>query len=393
MLSSPQSPKSPSERRTRQIKLRSACNQCCAAKVKCTGERTGCERCRTTRSNCVYVESRVGKVPGVRAKRKQMLNQESPRPQSSETISGDRSAAAPGIAPTTESSSQDCEQDSVIGWTTDWHIGALGDIIGADFQADASNIHVAHSTATITAPESSSGFAAAVSSSEEFSINAMHVTLGDFSMSQHPGSPSIEQVEGLSPTPQVPMSLGLRPRNEIDSQCCLECCQIINDLENYIMAELRSFKIILGIVRKALEKVRHLMGLQHRSRDLRCLMLFTPLMHQVLELLELCLFTVADEKERQQNRSLTGGLSGLGFGDFSMSDAEEQSAFRIHTMLREIHQATEVLSKLKTLAGVEPDPRTTVDGSRSTQAKARGECYADLEFRFRDLATRCERKR
>ncbi|KAI0886472.1 uncharacterized protein GGS22DRAFT_114006 [Annulohypoxylon maeteangense] len=56
-------------------RLRAACNQCYVAKVKCTGEREGCTRCKTLRAECIYAESRVGKVPGIRAKNKKIEQQ------------------------------------------------------------------------------------------------------------------------------------------------------------------------------------------------------------------------------------------------------------------------------------------------------------------------------
>ncbi|KAF3396083.1 hypothetical protein F1880_007225 [Penicillium rolfsii] len=57
------------ETTTPQIKLRSACNQCHFSKVRCSGEKTGCSRCLNLGYTCVYVESRVGKVQGNRARR------------------------------------------------------------------------------------------------------------------------------------------------------------------------------------------------------------------------------------------------------------------------------------------------------------------------------------
>ncbi|KAE8309905.1 hypothetical protein BDV41DRAFT_410629 [Aspergillus transmontanensis] len=53
---------------TKPVRWRSACNQCHAAKVRCSGERTGCDRCNNLQYQCVYAISRVGKVPGVRAR-------------------------------------------------------------------------------------------------------------------------------------------------------------------------------------------------------------------------------------------------------------------------------------------------------------------------------------
>ncbi|KAL4887669.1 hypothetical protein BJY04DRAFT_212697 [Aspergillus karnatakaensis] len=49
-------------------KLRSACNECHAAKVRCTGEKTGCQRCSNLRLKCAFSISRIGKVPGKRSK-------------------------------------------------------------------------------------------------------------------------------------------------------------------------------------------------------------------------------------------------------------------------------------------------------------------------------------
>ncbi|KAL4776769.1 hypothetical protein BDW60DRAFT_202875 [Aspergillus nidulans var. acristatus] len=49
-------------------KLRSACNECHAAKVRCSGEKTGCQRCSNLRLKCAFSISRIGKVPGKRSK-------------------------------------------------------------------------------------------------------------------------------------------------------------------------------------------------------------------------------------------------------------------------------------------------------------------------------------
>ncbi|KAL8243882.1 hypothetical protein R6Q59_010140 [Mikania micrantha] len=51
------------------IKLRSACNSCFSAKVRCDGDKTGCKRCLEKRLDCHYSESRVGKVVGKRRKK------------------------------------------------------------------------------------------------------------------------------------------------------------------------------------------------------------------------------------------------------------------------------------------------------------------------------------
>ncbi|KAJ5661068.1 uncharacterized protein N7484_000440 [Penicillium longicatenatum] len=51
------------------VRLRSACNNCHAAKVRCTGERSGCVRCRDSDQKCIYMVSLVGKTRGRRKRR------------------------------------------------------------------------------------------------------------------------------------------------------------------------------------------------------------------------------------------------------------------------------------------------------------------------------------
>ena len=75
---------------SKSTKLRAACNPCSTAKVrqsllvgssslsadsaerqvKCSGERTGCTRCRNSNTTCIYGEAMVGKVSGARARRR-----------------------------------------------------------------------------------------------------------------------------------------------------------------------------------------------------------------------------------------------------------------------------------------------------------------------------------
>ncbi|KAI0107215.1 hypothetical protein GGR51DRAFT_159643 [Nemania sp. FL0031] len=53
---------------SRPARLRSACNNCHAAKTKCSGQKTGCDRCTAFEVPCKYEISMVGKVSGARAK-------------------------------------------------------------------------------------------------------------------------------------------------------------------------------------------------------------------------------------------------------------------------------------------------------------------------------------
>ncbi|KAI1176309.1 hypothetical protein F4777DRAFT_277979 [Nemania sp. FL0916] len=59
---------------SRPVRLRSACNNCHAAKTKCSGQKTGCDRCATFEVPCKYEISMVGKVSGARARNRRRLD-------------------------------------------------------------------------------------------------------------------------------------------------------------------------------------------------------------------------------------------------------------------------------------------------------------------------------
>ncbi|KAF3483152.1 uncharacterized protein GIQ15_02476 [Arthroderma uncinatum] len=84
------------------VRWRSACNQCHSAKVRCSGERTGCSRCSNLQYECVYAVSRVGKVPGIRAR-----GNKPPRTATSE-------ATTTAQRPRTSTPQQDADGDTDI---------------------------------------------------------------------------------------------------------------------------------------------------------------------------------------------------------------------------------------------------------------------------------------
>ncbi|KAI3390257.1 hypothetical protein diail_10854, partial [Diaporthe ilicicola] len=260
---------------------------------------------------------------------------------------------------------EDDGAEDIMAWTTSpWHLAAPSSepssnlpaaIVGTDNAQDHSSIHVAYpGVGAGHAGGSASADSAmpSVSCCDDYGLAEPDTDLAEFLLVQSPEShmaaaSGAEQGPGLPGADATfakaqqmsPMSLGLQPRNEVDSQCCIECCQLINDLENYIMAELRT--------------------VQQGSRNKRCMVLFTALLYQVYELLEACFTTVMQEKDRQLgSRGLTGALPnslGFGFGDLSAIDAEEQAGLRTRSVLREVQQASEVLRKLKARATVEPE--------------------------------------
>ncbi|KAI1653956.1 hypothetical protein F4813DRAFT_372600 [Daldinia decipiens] len=380
MLPSPRSSQSPNAGRVPPVKLRSACNQCCAAKVKCSGEKSGCERCRNTGAQCIYLESKVGKVPGIRAKKKQ-LHSQGPEPSQKPATASHRSET-PITVTSDVNSSPDHGQDDSTGWTAGWNFNTTDETANLNVDLHASTEESSVSPgATMDFP-----------SNEEYPLVALEGSLEEFLMAQGSlPSSSAEQVQQVVPLTHRPASVEIRHQKQLDSQCCVECCKIISELESYIAAELKVLKIVLVILRGTLEKVAHLIELQQSSKNPRCLTLFSTLMYQVLELLEVCLSIVIDENHSQRSHSLIWGSTGLGVGDFSL-ESEDQSASRTQkiAITKIVRQAIEALGKLQDLAGARQDLFST--NQTNTVYGNRRDCYADLEYRFKELTVRSARE-
>ncbi|KAI3316475.1 hypothetical protein HD806DRAFT_445392 [Xylariaceae sp. AK1471] len=373
MLASPVSPKTTL---ARPVRLRSACTQCCAAKVKCSGERSGCSRCRTSGTACKYEESRVGKVPGIRAKRRrESVAATTPLP--GEVTSSPDSIAIP--ATSTPIARSPAAQSDTLSWVGDW-----------TFDPDSSSLNLqdmSNSTARVDLTDTSDMLTL---ESSNFSMTSPH----DESCMLSPPGTSIDNllhfelgpltsIEPVSQTQQphsghTPLSLGLRPRSERDSRCFLECCEMMSQLENYIVDELRTPKLILSILKVVLERLAQLVEMEQDSRNLRCIMVFTTLMYQVLELLEVCFTIETTEANQKRSRMLSSGAFGFGLEDM----AEELSAFRVQALVKTAIRTTDLVAKLRILA----DSGAT-DAS-ATQGICRDDCFLGLEIRLKDLIAR-----
>lgn len=329
----------------------------------------------------------MGKVPGIRAKKpKNPISKPLGRQEKTVFPMNQSPLATPT---TTPSSLHEYDANDTTSWTTEWELEncnndpmSLLDDLNNDPQTNS----------TCTTEDSSSATLVAVSSSEEgYELDPVATHLDDTLQLPWVTPLPIEQAPELQHSTHISnacmlTTLEMPSRREVDSQCCLECCQMIQDLENYIVAELKASKILLGIIRTALERLSVLITLQRHSKNQRCIMLFTTLMYQILELLEFCPSIVTVETNRQRTRSLAGGSFGIGFAGITV-DAEEQSTLRLQTISKEVYQAREILSKLGALATDGPSSTSSLD---SEQVGQRCNPYQDLDICFKDLASRLQ---
>ncbi|ORY14668.1 hypothetical protein BCR34DRAFT_585638 [Clohesyomyces aquaticus] len=358
----------------RPIKLRAACTQCNIAKVKCSGERTGCERCQNLDLQCGYVESRVGKVPGVRA-RKRSVHQQAGLPRSNSQGNFPVQPAQMGGSAGGSSSSTLENSDPIQQWATD------SNDRGSDLDSldSASNMHM--SRQQVHQLTSTSELAPSTSSSE-FVMPEMEFDIDD--LLRYPLEHAHYDVTPTA-TPAI-VEQDARRRAELDSQCVLVCCQIASELESYMVADIKSLRIVLEIVRKGVKRLNDAVGLQQGSRNFRCMAMFGVIMYQIIELLEsgcACFLDTTSGRKDSITVQIQGMLPGLALGGFGM-DPEEQSSWRSHIVLKEIQHTSEVLQRIKRLMAVGESGQEQA----SSTPEDRERCFVDLEMRLKILSDR-----
>jgi hypothetical protein len=338
----------------------------------------------------MYLESRVGKVPGIRGKKRHVQSGEAGRPQirsfvatHPSTPSATIATAVPIPAATTTSPLPEflhATHDEPWQWTT------TSQLDSTETSFDFLN-HIPGSSTEFGSSESM----VTTSVADEF-MPDLHFDMDEILNSPPPQrrSPSTMRPPMQTASASTPASQqclfeeAQKARKECDSKCVIHCCQLINDLENYIVADMEAFQIVSGIVRKAFERLNELIAQQQGSRNLRCLMLLCTVCYQILELLQMCQKTIASPSSQRRTSMLMPGSFGLGLGGFGY-DEEEQSAWQMQRILKEINHGCETVQKISKLAGVGPDHTTS---SATPEAAAREYCFKDLEQRFKDLATR-----
>ena len=173
------------------------------------------------------------------------------------------------------------------------------------------------------------------------------------------------------------------PNRDLDSRCVLACTHIISNLESYILAELKALDLSLTVVRQAINELSRLVDTQQASRSFRCMALFSVIIYQIVELLEVGCVGFLSEGQIGSTGGFPdwlrdGGTPGLGFGAFRM-DAREQRAWRADIVLKELQQISETLQKIITLARL--GPRQACQGT----SEERAACYSELECRLQAL--------
>lgn len=188
----------------------------------------------------------------------------------------------------------------------------------------------------------------------------------------------------------------VQKQSSSDSQCILACCAIVTNLESYIDAQIKVLDLALDVVRKAVTSLTQIIDQASNSRC--CHMLLAAIMYQIVLVLERSCATFLEQHHAAaaagsgssnensgalpQLDSVGGMLSGFGFSGFRV-DAGEQRAWRARVVLKEIRLVDDILKRITAL--------TTQDNIVPMPASAEETCHHEVTKRLEKLAAQLKK--
>lgn len=297
-----------------------------------------------------------------------------------------------------ETSLEDAFDNGTLDWATDFHSASanteltlfdgITDLSGNPRDTDERIITTSHASSSITSGDNSSSLGCDLTlptldfGTDETSQYPLQHENNDHSIE---ASTRISLAVEHSPQPQPQR----QPKRNINSHCVLRCTHIISNLEDYILAELKALDLTLGVVRQTVEKLNQLVDIQQESRSFRCMALFSVIMYQIIELLEVGCAEFLAEGENSglddwADRLRGNSTSSLGFGAFRMNE-REQRLWRIDILVKELQQSWDILQRIINIARL--GPHEDCQGT----SEDRVACYRELEARFKALGHKVER--
>ncbi|KAH8583162.1 hypothetical protein B0O99DRAFT_248028 [Bisporella sp. PMI_857] len=368
--------------KTKAARLRAACNQCNTTKIKCSGERTGCSRCRTLQVLCIYSESRVGRVPGMRAKKKNYGDS-----TSGDNVNNDNSNTN-GNSNATIPETINVDASNVLSpliagrgfedGMVDWSNGLTDNDIFHDTSSGDFFVSLANDNPRMLPTSPSADFTfnsrrrgVSGASSAPFSGDS-GLDFESTQISQRPFQPLHSRrpsISGHTASATDPRNGGVDSiENKRNSQCVTTCAHVILTLQKYLDDNL-----------KLTPFVEH----QRTARDIKSLGLFSVLCHQIMELLDAGCQNFFEETDQNQSQNTSKspdtGFSGLGFDPFVIN-SRAQRRLRSQIILDKIQPFAEMMRTLAALT-------TSITEARAqhSSAGAQDSCYGDLMVRLSNL--------
>jgi hypothetical protein len=175
-----------------------------------------------------------------------------------------------------------------------------------------------------------------------------------------------------------------------NSKCVLALANIVITLENYILSNLKVLDLIISSVRSVAEEMRKVLQHQRESRSDCCMFLSTTIMYQVIALLESGANSIFEREGAEHGHS---GMSNdfmdftpkIGFGALSTFNVEEQRAMKVNVLRKECQNMEEVLGQLIALAKLGPAAEVPLTPA---EMEDKTKCFTGLQNRLKELITR-----
>ncbi|KAJ5190097.1 hypothetical protein N7491_007860 [Penicillium cf. griseofulvum] len=353
---------------TAPIKLRTACNQCHFSKVRCSGEKTGCTRCVNLGYTCVYAESRVGKVQGNRARRREPETECSNiMPQF--TTTGSTEVSTSSSLPHTPAVTPASNPPNNIGFCIDDYLST--EPLGPEEAALHMNSIEGAECALqwgIEEPAAAGSVGGYVSHGHNISQHR-HSTTGDstdfLSPSQEAGQQSsfasaflndgqLEQTFNGSKYPFPPFGTSKPLFNSPHAthfqmhyrsslQHIPSCVEMVDGLEYYIHIGLTAVDEVMRINKHCMAHVLVSLDWEKTNPNMSLLTLNGLVVNHVISLFESASSQVLLPSDLEE--SPQGYLPSIHFGNYTL-DAEQHAAIQVQLFLKELERCGQLVNKL-----------------------------------------------
>ncbi|KAL8818640.1 MAG: hypothetical protein Q9191_007898 [Dirinaria sp. TL-2023a] len=358
-------------------KLRAACNQCHASKVRCSGEKSGCLRCQNLDYECVYSISRAGRTPGTRNKNKRVRTANEPSGSDSPASRSD-SLDEPAMPMTRDSSVSFLHSDSFIDWVD---MGDPGDIFQpSTLDGDKDTFKTSHDlmTTNVSQPAgvqdplhdlltaSPSAFNLDVLQLDQLSDTGRNQVNGSSSGSssspssvsrpstqKKPQRPQLQSRHSAGPTvanPKAPIPVPFMTNqtsspSPVNRQCIQACSKVMEYLDRVAQKDTLPLDEVMHVNKTFISAISRIMALDKSEKSVCCPPLIAIAMDQMISLFESVFFKNRPTAEYPSKTDVAAAAPQLRLGSFQI-DAEEHAEMRAYIVCRELRKCKQTLESL-----------------------------------------------
>ncbi|UNI23708.1 hypothetical protein JDV02_009512 [Purpureocillium takamizusanense] len=386
-------------------RMRTACTQCHAAKIRCSGDKSGCQRCNSLGLHCEYVVSMVGRTPKRQRKsseaRSQRAHPSPPESQPSEqslprsscpSTSGSVSEASVSAANAAGDNFDVSRTIFVSGPSmtqTDFTDDQLFDYLNDESWASG-GAAVACPTGIDDGqnfPEATGFEIEGFSIPQDINPPATSGPCSSMAMpvnqppSQSSGIPSFFPMSPRSPSHNAAAASGQSSQDWAQFVHVVALCKMVRLLESHVQTKSTAVDEVMRLNQACIRDISKISAKKEYMQCRSCPALISTIMELIVTLYED--ITKHPSHEQLATSALsTPNAPFLQFGVFEL-DPEEQTVIRNRIIRKEAQKCVQIIQFLKRL--LESELNTPDKGS--AQSQALGNWYEGMERRMSDLVS------